>query len=431
MSFETAVLFNATISFKDRDAAGRFLEALSNVVEQSVAVFHGRTQRPAALERELATVGSLLPHFVENVERGDDGDRDLDIARGATQAAAENISRLLSALREGPRGGGGGWSDDQRFTMAELFKGLFEHLVVLMQLSEAQQAKGLVKNIRLTQQMLTNVCDNSGRVSMLHNANLRQAVPVLVRAAGNRAEVVQDPDMRAKLEDVRRGLDREGKLFCDWIDSGSERSSRAGPDLRQQRGAELQRLLDRFRALVAVRIASEADFGYKYLSRQQFDTNLDDLLAAAKSGDKAKVVEAAKAVNEVVKAVEAKELDDDSQLKKDARELLTQAQLALNGSENQLELAASRIKEDHGKLAEKEEQIRGKPLYGQLPSAIQSMAALLKTREAQQAKPKAAAGSVPQAGAKAPESRPAREEPASASGPGYGIIASTKNNNNK
>jgi hypothetical protein len=63
---------------------------------------------------------------------------------------------------------------------------LFEHLVVLMQLSEAQQAKGVIKNIRLTQTMLGSVYANPGRVGVLHNSNLRNAIPVLVRAASNR-----------------------------------------------------------------------------------------------------------------------------------------------------------------------------------------------------------------------------------------------------
>lgn len=88
-----------------------------------------------------------------------------------------------------------------------------------------------------------------------------------------------------------------------------------------------------------MRITSSADFGYKYLNRRKIDSTIDDLLAASKSGDKAQVLEAAKALTQVVKEVrlltevcvlcfsvlctspqvEEKELDDETTLKQDTR----------------------------------------------------------------------------------------------------------------
>lgn len=50
--FETKVLFNGTISFRNRDAAARFLELVGSVVESSVAVFHGKTS-PTTLSKDL------------------------------------------------------------------------------------------------------------------------------------------------------------------------------------------------------------------------------------------------------------------------------------------------------------------------------------------------------------------------------------------
>jgi hypothetical protein len=292
--------------------------------------------------------------------------------------------------------------------------------VVLMQLSEAQQAKSLVKNIGMTQQMLESVYTTSGRATYLHNQNLKNALPVIVRAAENRAQVVQHSEQRELLEDIRRALSREASAFCDWVDANDA----ANESSKRTRGADLERALERFRAAVQVRIASTADFGYKYLNRQKIDNTVDDLLKAARSGDKAQVVQAAKALTEVVKEAEQKDLTDDSKLKQETRELLTQAQLALNGTENQLDLAASRMKQEVAEVVEKEQQIKGKPLYGQLPSAIQSMAALLKSREAQQSKPKLADGSSAY-GSKAPEQPRSKEEVASKDAPAMKVIAAT------
>ena len=418
MSFETTVLFNATISFRDKAAAGKFLESLGAVVEQSVAVFHSKTQRHERLENELHNVSALLHHFEDSIDQGD-GDR--EIAQSAAAAAASSIRGVMAVLRGGPRGDPHGWSDEQRYNMASDFKELFEHLVVLMQLSEAQQAKSLVKNIRLTQQMLESVYTTTGRATHLHNQNLKNALPVIVRAAENREQVVQEPDQKSLLSDIRRDLSREASSFCDWVDANdgtSESNKRA-------RGADLERALERFRAAVQVRIASSADFGYKYLNRQRIDTTVDDLLKAARSGNKAQVVEAAKALTEVVKEAEKKDLTDDSKLKQETRELLTQAQLALNGTENQLDLAASRMKHEVAEVVEKEQQIKGKPLYGQLPSAIQSMAALLKSREAQQNKPREADGTTAY-GSKAPGAPQPKEEVASKDAPALKVIATTK-----
>jgi hypothetical protein len=292
--------------------------------------------------------------------------------------------------------------------------------VVLMQLSEAQQAKSLVKNIGMTQQMLESVYTTSGRATYLHNQNLKNALPVIVRAAENRVQVVQHSEQRDLLEDIRRALSCEASAFCDWVDANDT----ANESSKRTRGADLERALERFRAAVQVRIASTADFGYKYLNRQKIDNTVDDLLKAARSGDKAQVVQAAKALTEVVKEAEQKELTDDSKLKQETRELLTQAQLALNGTENQLDLVASRMKQEVAEVVEKEQQIRGKPLYGQLPSAIQSMAALLKSREAQQSKPKLTDGSSAY-GSKAPEQPKPKEEMTSKDAPAMKVIATT------
>ncbi len=91
-----------------------------------------------------------------------------------------------------------------------------------MQMSEAQQAKGVIKNIRITQSMVGSVYANSGRAAFLHNNNLRNAIPVLVRAASNRAEVSQVPEQKALFEDIRSALSREGSMFCDWIDANQD-----------------------------------------------------------------------------------------------------------------------------------------------------------------------------------------------------------------
>ncbi len=80
------------------------------------------------------------------------------------------------------------------------------------------------------------------------------------------------------------------------------------------------------------------------MNRRKIDSTIDNLLAASKSGNKAQVVEAAKALTEVVKEVESKELDDDTSLKQDTRALLEQAKLALDGTDNQLALEASASK---------------------------------------------------------------------------------------
>jgi hypothetical protein len=119
MSFETTVLFNATISFRDKGAAAKFLDSLGIVVEQSVKVFHSQTQRHQVLENELQNVAALLHHFEDSIEAGDN---DRDIAQAAAAASASNIRGVLRVLRDGPQGKPHGWGDDQRQSMASEFK---------------------------------------------------------------------------------------------------------------------------------------------------------------------------------------------------------------------------------------------------------------------------------------------------------------------
>lgn len=131
------VLFNGTISFRDREAAARFLDRVGEVVTKSVAVFHNNAgSSPAALAADLREVQGLLHHFVDNVDSTDDGD--LELARSATENAMRAIRSLLEHLQRP-------LSDELRGKMAEDFKCLFEHLVVLMQLSERQQSKVRVR----------------------------------------------------------------------------------------------------------------------------------------------------------------------------------------------------------------------------------------------------------------------------------------------
>lgn len=119
------------------------------------AVFHEKEARShQQLEVDLQNISRLLHHFRDNVE--DNDPYDLEIADSASAAASVSVERICKVLGKGMEGKAG-WSDEQRDTMAYEFKILFENLVILMQLSEAQQAKKLVKNIRTTQETLANV----------------------------------------------------------------------------------------------------------------------------------------------------------------------------------------------------------------------------------------------------------------------------------
>jgi hypothetical protein len=119
MLFETTVLFNATISFRDKGAAAKFLDSLGIVVEQSVKVFHSQTQRHQVLESELQNVAALLHHFEDSMEAGDN---DRDVAQAAAAASESNIRGVVRVLRDGPQGKPHGWGDDQRQSMASEFK---------------------------------------------------------------------------------------------------------------------------------------------------------------------------------------------------------------------------------------------------------------------------------------------------------------------
>lgn len=67
-------------------------------------------------------------------------------------------------------------------------------------------------------------------------------------AAGNRAEVSQDPTQKAILEDIRSSLSREGSLFCDWIDANQE----AAEVVKRERGRGLEHELGRLFSAVEV-----------------------------------------------------------------------------------------------------------------------------------------------------------------------------------
>lgn len=371
------------------------------------------------LREDLSLLSSLLHHFPDNVEPDDP--HDLSLARDSAAVAARSVAALSSLLAAG----GVAWSPEQRDQMASEFKRLFEHLVILMQISEAQQAKGVVKNIRITQSTLANVYNTSDRVSFLHNQNLRSAIQVLVRAAENRSSVSKDPEQRQELTEIAKDLLREGKFFSDWVD-GSQRSSQVQDITKRTKGVPLERALDRFLRAVEVRILSEADFDYKYFDRYRFKSAIEDLEAASRKRDKDAVVAAAKEVAATLKEAEIMQTSDEAhQLKLEVSRLIKDAQSSLKGDD--VVVDGSGALNQMEKVVEDEEQIKGKPLRGQLPSAIQSMAALLNSRAAQQAKPKERDGKSAY-GSKHPEAPVAREEPhqANSASPGYGIIAQSK-----
>jgi hypothetical protein len=123
--YETKVLFNGTISFRDKAAASHFLEALGKLVANSVDVFHGKAS-PEALSQELQNVRQLLHHFVDNVDTKEVDD-DLSMTREATANSVHCIEQLTNLLRltndNVP-------SDELREQLATQFKTLFENLVV-------------------------------------------------------------------------------------------------------------------------------------------------------------------------------------------------------------------------------------------------------------------------------------------------------------
>jgi hypothetical protein len=120
------------------------------------AVFHEKdASSHQQLSVDLQNISRLLHHFRDNIEDNDPDD--LNMAETSSACAHVSIDKICATLSAGQQGPSGSWSDDQRDTMAYEFKILFEHLVMLMQLSEAQQAKKLMKNIRITQETLANV----------------------------------------------------------------------------------------------------------------------------------------------------------------------------------------------------------------------------------------------------------------------------------
>ncbi len=117
--FETKVLFNGTISFRNREAAARFLELVGNVVENSVAVFHGKAP-PTTLSNDLDGVEvsacvtgmcalvllcsasdhndsnqRLLHHFEDNVEDSSDGDLPLTRSVSASPSCCVSVCAVV------------------------------------------------------------------------------------------------------------------------------------------------------------------------------------------------------------------------------------------------------------------------------------------------------------------------------------------------
>jgi hypothetical protein len=102
---------------------------------------------------------------------------------------------------------------------------------------------------------------------------------------------------------------------------------------------------------------------------------------------------------------------------------LQDAQSSLKGEEVEIDGQAAMLSME--KLADQEEEIKGKQVKGQLPSAIQSMAQLLNSAAAQRAKPTEREGKS-QYGAQAPQAAPAKEEQPDGSAPAFGVIATHK-----
>ena len=413
-----------TISFRDKAAASSFLETLGNVVAKSVKLFHEQqnSHHEAQMRTDLVNISRLLHHFEDNVE-GNDG-RDREVTRESALTSSSSIDNLCRVLDQGRKGVDGGWSDNQRDEMASQFKHLFEHLVILMQLSEYQQSKGTVKNIRATQKMLGSVYNTDGRISVQHNRNLRDALQVLIRAADNRASVTKESEQEREFHEIASSLRSDGKFFCDWVD-GSLRSSQVQDITKRNKGVPLEQALERFLTAVEVRILSEADFSYRYFDRLRFASAVRNLEDASRRRDQTGVVEAARDLTASLKEAEIMQLAEEApQLKLEVKRMITDAQKSLGGDDS-VHVDGSLALESMDQLVEEEKEIKGKPLKGQLPNAIQSMAVLLNSSSAQNVKPREADGKSAY-GEKQPVTAPKHDESQHATGPGFGIIAETR-----
>lgn len=402
---------------------------MGNVVEQSVIVFHEKRADSQKLSRELQEVSSLLHHFEDNVD--DRNENDLRLARENSRDASDSVEALLLELRRGPFSAEG-WSPEQRQQMASHFKRLFESCVTLMQLSEAQQARSFQRNIQATLDSLEQSCATRGRVAALHADNVRDACAVVARGARNRAEVAARGDEERKQRIVRWAdiVEKEGRAFFDWTNA---REDIPAGEQRRERAAPLRDALQHLHLDAEVRIGSRADFGYRSVERERWRRQMDALVDGAARNNKDDVVKAASELTAMVKQAEEDVGDEEGrELRKGARELLEEAKRAMLEKEEEeerrrrLKEAQEKMEKKVEKAAEKEEQIKGKPLKGQLPNAIQAMAQFLKSREAQQAKPATThEGTSAAYGQKQPDA-PQQKEEINASAPGYGLINQTK-----
>lgn len=217
-----------------------------------------------------------------------------------------------------------------------------------------------MKNINITLDTLDSVCATQRRTAFLHNQNLKSAMEVLLRGTANRAGVSPDPLLKADLEHVgtqvrcqwfpssfstsRPQLKAESDYFCSWVDATQHDETLSEGDKRE-RSRALRAALQRLRSLVEVRIASSAEFGYKYLERQRFNAAVDTLASAAKSKDKAQVIEAAREITQIVKEAQDKDLDS-SQLRHDAARLIKDATAQLQGQEATMDVEAAKASMD-------------------------------------------------------------------------------------
>lgn len=204
-----------------------------------------------------------------------------------------------------------------------------------------------MRNIYLTLDALENAVTTQRRTAYLHNQNLKDALPIIIRGTDNRASVTQDPLIKADLEHIRTMLQRESRFFCDWMD-GMQHEENVPEGSKRDRSRALRQALLKLKTLVEVRIASSAEFGYKYLERQRFNAAVDALAKAAKKKDKDEVMRAAREITDIVKEAEMKNLDSleaeraQDQLRLDAAKLLKQAQANLKGDAQEIDTDAAK-----------------------------------------------------------------------------------------
>lgn len=306
---ESNVYFSGTVSFNDPQAADRFLQLLSLIVDKSAVIFHAVRQQPELAQDLASNVNecmSLLHHFPEAAEE----DNIKKVCQGHIDEAQREADVALDVLRHmPPRGKGWEMHDNQR--LADSLKAFFIQCCHLMKVSEREQAQQFMVVVKTCLDTVENILMSHKRHAGIYFGHLQGYMDDhLYPLLENRVETTPDQDLKDEYVGVReeiRSAHPQFKGYMDglWPPGAAERAkTQASYEEKKKGAAPFINALKHLEEILKAVITPISDFEIRFnLPRKPLEEITQKLIRASAVNDRAAVLESARELSSTLKAL--------------------------------------------------------------------------------------------------------------------------------